>query len=141
MAFAGVPAGHVAIRRNEHQRRPGANGIGVPDGKVGVVDDGMPDVVAHDGLLNAVRFLFGLELARMHANHHQFVGIFGFKGFQVGNDVQAVDAAVGPEVEQDDFPAQLGERQRARNVEPGHAAFQFGRADRAHLQGRTRQGR
>ena len=36
--------------------------------------------------------------------------VFLFQTLQIRNDVNAVDAAVGPEVEQDNFALQAGER-------------------------------
>ena len=45
----------------------------------------------------------------MDTDHDQLSGIFGLEPLQVGNDVHAIDAAIGPEIEHDDLAAVLGE--------------------------------
>jgi hypothetical protein len=54
----------------------------------------------------------------MHTDDDERVAIFLLEPAQLGDDVHAVDATVGPEVEQDDFAAQLFQRQRPRDVQP-----------------------
>ena len=49
---------------------------------------------------------------------------------EVRHQVQAVDAAVGPEVEQHDLAAQLAQRQRPARVQPRGGAAQLGRVNR-----------
>ena len=46
VAFAGGRPHHVAGGIDDHARRPGVHGIGAPDPELGVVGDGMPDLVA-----------------------------------------------------------------------------------------------
>ena len=79
--------------------------VGLPDVLVGVVDHRMGDLVAEDGLADAGGFLLVVELGRVDADDHQLVGIFLLQLGQVGQDVDAVDAAQRPEVEQDDLAA------------------------------------
>ena len=76
----------------------------------------MLDLVAQDCLPDVVNVAFVLELGRMHTDDHQFLGILLFQGGQVGNDMHAIDAAIGPEVEQDHLAAQVGETQRLVGV-------------------------
>ena len=45
-------------------------------------------------------------------------GVFRFQPLQIRNDVDAVDAAVGPEIEQHNFALQSGERKRLVGVQP-----------------------
>ena len=73
-----------------------------------------------------VGVLLVLELRRVNADHDQFVGVLLFQLRQVGHDVDAVDAAERPEVEQDDLALEVFlERERAAGVEPGDAAIEF----------------
>ena len=50
----------------------------------------------------------GVELGGMHADDHQLVLVFLFELGQVRKNVVAVDAAEGPEIEQDDLALELG---------------------------------
>src|SRR2546422_9598808 len=45
-----VLADHLAARIDEHQRRPGAHGVRLPDAEVAVVDDRVAHVQSEDGL-------------------------------------------------------------------------------------------
>ena len=82
--------------------------------KVGVVDDRVLDLVAQDDAADVLGLFLVVELGGMHADDDELIGILRFEPFEVGDDVDAVDAAVSPEVEQDDFAAQGGERKRLR---------------------------
>ena len=71
------------------------------------------------------RVVLGLvdELGRVDADRHQDVGVVCLERAQLVEDVQAVDAAEGPEVEQDDLAAQVGQREGATpGVEPAARA-------------------
>ncbi len=65
--------------------------------------------------------LLGVELGGVDADHDELVLVFLLELGEVGQDVVAVDAAIRPEVEQDDLAAQLLEADRARRVEPADA--------------------
>ena len=61
------------------------------------------------------------ELGRLDADDHEpLAPVLRVPGLEVGERADAVDAGVGPEVDQHDVAAQPGERQRpvARRVEP-----------------------
>ena len=63
------------------------------------------------------------ELRRVHADDDQLLGVLLLERPQLLQDVQAVDAAEGPEVEKHEAAAQLGDRvRRAAGVEPASAA-------------------
>ena len=56
----------------------------------------------------------------MDSQDHQLVGVFLLELFQHRQDVHAVDAAVGPEVQQHDLAAEVTDVDRAGGVEiPG----------------------
>ena len=84
---------------------------------IGVVDDRMLDFVAQDCLADVVGLLSVVELGRMDPDHDQFVRKRPLQLFQLRQDVHAVDAAIGPEIEQDEFALQVGLRQRG-SVQP-----------------------
>jgi len=63
----------------------------------------------------------------MHADDDQLSAVLLLEALEIRNDVQAVDAAVRPEIEQDDLAAKRLQRQRRRDVEPGEAGGEIGR--------------
>jgi hypothetical protein len=65
------------------------------------------------------------------------ISVCGVPRLEVGEGAQAVDARVGPEVEQDDSPAKLGERERiaALGVDPGLDPADLGSTSRRHRSG------
>ena len=71
----------------------------MPDGKFRIVVNGMFDLVAQDDAPDVLRLFFVLKLRGVDADHDQLIRVLGFKFLQIRNDVDAVDAAVGPEVE------------------------------------------
>jgi hypothetical protein len=64
------------------------------------------DLVAADDLPDVLGRLLVGELGGMHAYDDQLIGKARFELLQVRQDVNAVDAAVRPEVEQHDLAAQ-----------------------------------
>ena len=67
----------------------------------------MFDLVADDGSTNGLCVFFVVKLRRVAADDDQLVRVFVFEVLQVGQHVHAVDAAVGPEVDQHDLAAQI----------------------------------
>ena len=118
---------YVALGVDEHERGPGVDAVAAPDLAVGVVDDGMLDLVAEDGLADALGLLLVVELGRVDADDDEDAGILGFELGEVGERVDAVDAAEGPEVEQDDAALEIVELERIGGVEPGDAAVELRR--------------
>ena len=111
---------------DQHQRRPGMGVVGVPDGLVGVVDDGVADLVAEDGFTDGLGTLFLVELGGVDADDNDLLGVLLLQIGEVGQRVDAVDAAERPEIEDHDLAAEVLEFERAGRVEPGDAAVQFG---------------
>ena len=129
MPFARGRADHIAARVDEHLRRPRPHGVRLPDAERRVVGDGMADAEALQRPADVVGAPLVVELGRVDADDDQHVGEPGLQALQIGQHVLAVDAAVGPEIEQHDLAAQLRERDRRRRVEPGDGALEFGRSD------------
>ena len=74
--------------------------------------------------------LLGVELGGMNADHHyRVVRVPLFEVPEDGQDVHAVDAAVGPEIEDDDVAAQLADRDGAIHVQPCGRRGQVGGVD------------
>ena len=59
----------------------------------------MLDFITQDDPADVLGVLFVFKFRGMDADYHQFVWIFLFQLLEIGNDVHAVDAAVGPKVE------------------------------------------
>ena len=64
--------------------------------------------ITQDNLTDVLRITFILKLGRMNADDDQLIRIFCLKPSQFRDDVNTVDAAVGPKVEQDNLALELG---------------------------------
>src|SRR5258708_40007479 len=78
----------------------------------------MMDLVTMNRILHAVSILLVGELGRMNTNDDHFVRIAFLDAAEGRDNVDAVDAALGPEIEDDDTAAQSCDRERCRDVEP-----------------------
>jgi hypothetical protein len=109
----------VAGGVHDRERRPRPRGVGVPGGQLGVVEHRVVHRVALDRGRDGVRVGLVHELRRVHPDRHEDVGVALLQLAQLVDDVQAVHAREGPEVEQHDLAAQRGEGQRdPARVEP-----------------------
>src|SRR6185369_6632526 len=106
VTLTGNAANDVPVRTDQHLRGPCANAVALPDRVFRVVVNGMLDFVAQDDAPDVFRLFFVLKLCGVNADHDQFFRILRFELLQIRNDVDTVDAAVGPEVEQNDFAFQ-----------------------------------
>ena len=128
VTLAGVLRDDVALRVDEHQGRPGSRGVGLPGHQLGVVEDRVSDVVPLDRGRQRHRIRLVLELRRVHPDHDQLVGVLLLDLPELVEDVQAVDAAERPEVEQHEAAAEV--RDRVRRGLPCSASL--ARRARAH---------
>ena len=111
-----TPAG----AKHDH-RGPTLDPEALPQLDTGVVHDGVRDGVPPHGVAHALRELLVLELGRVHAYHRDTarVRMRRLDACQRRKDVDAVDAAVGEEVEDDDLaPELLVVAQGLGDVEP-----------------------
>ena len=109
----------VALRVDDGQRRPGAHRVGAPGAQLRVVEDRMVDAVPLDR--GGERHRIGLvhELRRVDADDDEDVAVLLLQRPQLVQHVQAVDAAEGPEVHDQDATSEVGERVRLpARVEP-----------------------
>ena len=121
--LAGQLRDDVALGVDHHERRPRLHGVLLPGRELRVVEHRVVHLVALDGRGHGGRVGLVLELGRVDADGHQDVGVLLLERAQLGQDVQAVHAAEGPEVEQDDLAAQVGQRELlAAGVQPAAAA-------------------
>ena len=107
VALPGVLRDDVPLGVDEHERRPRAGGVGLPGDQLGVVEHGVVDRVALDRLGQRHRVGLVHELRRVDADHDQLVGVLLLHRAQLVEDVQAVHAAEGPEIEQQEATAQV----------------------------------
>jgi hypothetical protein len=109
MSFTGHRRHHVALGVDDHQRRPRLGGIRLPGDQIRVIENWMAHGVALDS--GGERFGVGLmlELGRVNPNEDKGIGEPGLQRAQLIQDVQTVDAAERPEVEDHNTPAQIGQ--------------------------------
>ncbi len=120
--------------------RPPVHVVGGPDLLVGVVHHRVLEFVPQHRLPQRLVVLLVVELRAVNADHHHLVRVLLLQFGQLLHDVHAVDAAEGPEVEDDDLPLQIFDGERLAGVDPVGAAVQFGGGDRLfehHLGGGT----
>src|SRR5437879_2951938 len=132
-ALSGITPDGVALGVDQDQGRPRAHAITPPDGHVGVVDDGMFDFIAKNGLADALGILLIVKLRRVDADHDQLIRVLLFQLGQFGQRLNTVDTTESPEIDEYDLAAQIPELERAGGIEPGHAAVELRRPDPAQV--------
>ncbi len=127
-----VPQASLGV--DEVVRRPVAVVEGLPDGPVVVGGDGIGDPQVRNGLADVGLFLLEGEFRGVHTDDHQaLVPVPLGPGLDIGDRAQAVDAGIGPEVDQHHLALQrLGGKRRA--VQPGRGAREAGHG--AHVRQR-----
>jgi hypothetical protein len=106
------------LRVDEVQRRPGLVPECAPNGMVAVDRDRVVDAHVLQRPTDVGDVLLEFELRRMDADHHQpLILVFLGPGVDIRKLAPPVDAGVGPEVDQDDLPAE-GLRRQRRRIQP-----------------------
>jgi hypothetical protein len=103
----------IAFGVDDDERRPRLHGVLRPGLHLRIVENRVMDLVALDRRLDRRGLPLVEELRRMHADGDQDVGELRLQRPQLVEHVEAVHTAAGPEVEQHDASAQLGELERA----------------------------
>ena len=129
--FAPFTSDQASFRIDDAEAGPTVDAEFVPEHMVGVVDHRVLDAVAHDRVADVLLILLGVELGRVNADHHHVVGIGLLQLLELRQHVHAVDAAVGPEIEDHELAAERLEVDRPRHVQPARAPFERGREVRA----------
>src|SRR6185369_12047048 len=99
IALARNTADDVTRGIDQHLRGPRAYAITLPDRVFRIVVNRMLDLVAQDDAPDVLGLLFVLKLSGVNADHHELARVFRFELLQIGDDVDTVDAAIGPEIE------------------------------------------
>ena len=123
VTLAGGDVHEVALRVDDAQRRPGPHGVLRPGREAGVVEHRVTHRVALDRRDDRVVVGLVRELRRVDADHVEHVGEALLQQAQLVEDVQAVDAAERPEVEQQDAAAEVCQLERpAAGADPAAGA-------------------
>ena len=141
MPFARRATHQISGRVDQRQRRPRPHGVFPPDAKIRIIRHGMRNVVSRDDLAQVLRTSLVGELGRVNTDDHQMFRVRRGEPLEPRQLVQAIDAPVGPELEQDDLAAKRRQRQRCRDVQPVHGADELRRPNRhvARFFGRGRR--
>jgi hypothetical protein len=128
--LARVLRDHVSLGIDHHQRRPRPYGVLLPGRQLRVVQHRVVHLVAlhrvHDRLV--LRLVH--ELRRVHPDDHHGVAVPFLQRAQLVQHMQTVDAAEGPEIQDDDASPQVSEgRMLVACIEPAALADQLGRPD------------
>jgi hypothetical protein len=108
LAFAEVVVPDPALRNGEVQGRPVVVGEGAPHRVVVVESDRVIDPHVLHRAADVAEFVLEPEFGGVNPDHDQPVArVSAGPGAYVGKLAQPVDAGVGPEVDQDDLPAQV----------------------------------
>ncbi len=120
----------AALRVDEIMRRPVLIEEGAPDRVIAVDRDRIADLEVGDGGAHVLAALLEREFGRVHADHDQpLVAVFLSPGAHVRDRAQAVDAGIGPEIDQHDLALEPFHGQW-RRVEPFHRAVERRRRQR-----------
>ena len=84
---------------DEDEGGPVADAVAAVHDPVAVVEDGIVDVVAEEGAVQVGVVALGGVFRGVDADEEEFGGEVGLEAFELGQDVEAVDGAGGPEVE------------------------------------------
>ncbi len=122
---------HVAAGVHQDQRGPGAHREGLPDVVLRIHHDRVDDAVAAHREPDVLGVLLREELGRVHADHQErLLREALLDPAEHGQDVHAVDAAVGPEIEHRHPAAQVvRDGQRTPRVDPGEVPGKLGAAN------------
>ena len=125
VALAEVRAADLAARVDEVVGRPVLVAPGAPRRELVVLRHGIADPLAPDRARDVACVALEGELGRVHADDDEAVApVARVPGLEVGQRAQAVDAGVGPEVDEHDLAAQRSQAERlaAGRVEPALVA-------------------
>lgn len=105
--FPGVVRDDVAVRINEHERRPRTDGIRVANYMPFIDDHGVLYPDSLECHTHRSRPTFVGKLRYVDAYHLQDICKFPLQALQVVEQMEAVDTAERPEIEYDKSPSQV----------------------------------
>ena len=117
-ALAEVMMSNMPLGIDEIEGRPKVVLERTPYRMVVIDRDRIIDPHVFRGSANVIDVFLKGELRRVHADHHQsLILVFLGPRADIGKRASPIDAGIGPEVDEDDFSAQVGRRQWLR-IEP-----------------------
>ena len=131
---------NFAFRVHEQHRRPDFDAVKIPQVVLVVVHHEVLHFVAEHGLDDVLAVLFGLEFGGVNTNHHELIREPLLQLLELRQNVHAVDAAVGPKIEEDELPFQIGFGNGLLGVVPLHSLGKLGQVH-AVAKGVCRSGR
>ena len=111
--LAGAHADHRAPWIDGDERGPGTHGVCAPHAKLTIVQHGMRRPEPDGRITNPRRVSFGDVFAAMDTYDGDRLGEPLLELPQLRKHMDAVDSAVGPEIEKQQLPTKVGERQCA----------------------------
>ena len=121
---------HVARRIHDHDRRPCIDRVAAPNAKLPVVDDGVLDAKPNRCVTNAIRYALGRVFPTVDADYCNLACEALLELPQLRKDVNAVDSAVRPEIEDEQLAAVIREGARhSSGVQPIETGGEVGRAN------------
>ena len=136
-------ADDVPARIDGDEGRPCADGIRAPDAKLAIVQRWMGSAQPNGGIADVRGLPLRRVLAAVNANHGEIVRKLLLELPQLREDMDAVDSAIGPEVQQQHPPAKVSEREpSSAGVDPVERIGEIGSANgwRVHGGMRVRSG-
>jgi hypothetical protein len=125
-AFAHPARGELAIRIDQQRGRPRGNRIQHPCEPIGIVGNRRAQTNTLQRLQNhRVRLLRGVT-RRVHAQQHEFVGVFPFQLAELAEEIDAAGAGRIPEHQQHHASAQFRHSQTTLAVHPMQCLGDFG---------------
>src|SRR5208337_5627278 len=121
--FTASRASELAVGSDQHQGRPARHLKSLPDHHVGIVDNRVLDAVLGHLAADVLAIPLGVEFPQVDADDHQLVLVFRLEPRQGGQDMVTVDAAIRPEIEQDNLSLKLRQVDRT-GVDPAHTALE-----------------
>ncbi len=128
--LAGVLGHDVALGVHDDERGPGPDGVLLPGGEFGVVEDGVVHLVPLDGVDHGLVFRLVHELRGVDTDDHHGVAVLLLQLAQLVEHMQTVHAAECPEIQNDNASSQVSKGVLpVACIEPAALADQFGGAD------------
>lgn len=107
--LAGVSTDDISSRVDCNQRRPCRNCVASPDPELPVVDHWMRGVESYRCVANSRRDTLRMILSTVNAYYYQLRWIPQLELPQLREYMDAVNSPIGPEIQQNDFSAKIGE--------------------------------
>ena len=120
----------LTFRRQYNLTRPAPPFVRSEQYHLLIVDDWVPNIVLENSVLNFQTVPFVQELGRVnpHESDRGLIGKLVLEVLNLGKGLETADAAVCPEVEDDQFPSQLLIHAQGLTVEPRVPCWKVGRS-------------